>query len=162
MKLWPIHAAICIASAGLFCGTSAAAATIVVPMGTEVRLATAQPLSSKTSIKGDFVPLTVTDDVRIGDQLVIPAGTAAVGQISDARAKGAMGMNGRLVIRPLYLQVHGRTVRLAGSEREKGSVEAGAVIGMAVLGPLFTGRSATIPAGTPMLAMTERTAVLDQ
>jgi hypothetical protein len=73
-----------------------------------------------------------------------------------------MGMNGRLVIRPLYLQVHGRTVRLAGSEREKGSVEAGAVIGMAVLGPLFTGRSATIPAGTPMLAMTERTAVLDQ
>jgi hypothetical protein len=157
-----VGAMVCIATAGLLCGSRAEAATVVVPMGTDVRLATAQPLSSKTNVKGDLVPLTVTDDVRIGDQVVIPAGTAAVGQISDARAKGAMGMNGRLVIRPLYLQVKGRTIRLAGAEREKGSVAAGAVVGMAVLGPAFTGRSANIPAGTPVLAMTERTALLDQ
>jgi hypothetical protein len=157
-----VGAMVCIATAGLLCGSRAEAATVVVPMGTDVRLATAQPLSSKTNVKGDLVPLTVTDDVRIGDQVVIPAGTAAVGQISDARAKGAMGMNGRLVIRPLYLQVKGRTIRLAGAEREKGSVAAGAVVGMAVLGPAFTGRSANIPAGTPVLAITERTALLDQ
>lgn len=131
-------------------------------MGTDVRLATAQPLSSKTNVKGDLVSLTVTEDVRIGDLVAIPAGTAAVGQISDARAKGAMGMNGRLVIRPLYLQVNGRTVRLTGAEREQGSVEAGAVVGMAVLGPVFTGRSVNIPAGTLVWAMTEKTAVLEQ
>ena len=161
MRGWSAQAAVCIASAGLVC-SSAEGASIVVPMGTDVRLATAQPLSSKTSVKGDLVPLTVTEDVRIGDHVVISAGTAAVGQISDARAKGAMGMTGRLVIRPMYLQVHGRTVRLTGSEREKGSVEAGAVAGMALLGPAFTGRSASIPIGTPILAMTERTVVLEQ
>jgi hypothetical protein len=155
------RAAICIASAGLVC-SSADAATVVVPMGTDVRLATAEPLSSKTSVKGDLVPLTVTEDVRIGNYVIIPAGTAAVGQISDARTKGAMGMSGRLVIRPLYLQVHGRTVRLTGSERAKGSVEPGAVVGMAVVGPAFTGRSAVIPAGSPVLAMTEKTTDLDQ
>ena len=157
-----LPAALCLASLGLVCGTTAGAATIILPMGTDVRLATAQPLSSKTNVKGDLVQLTVAADVRIGDQVVIPAGTVAVGQISDARAQGAMGMSGRLVIRPLYLQVHGRTVRLTGSEREKRSVEAGAVIGMAVLGPAFTGRSANIPAGTLVLAMTEKSAVLEQ
>ena len=153
---------VCIASAGLIWSTPAEAATVVVPMGTDVRLATAQPLSSKTNVKGDLVPLTVTEDVTIEGRVVIPAGTPAVGQISDARAKGAMGMNGRIVIRPLYLQVNGRTVRLTGSEREKGSVAAGAVVGMAVLGPAFTGRSANIPIGTPVLAMTEKTTTLGQ
>ena len=163
MRQWPCLAAACLTSAALLCGASAGAATVVVPMGTTVRLATAQPLSSKTNVKGDLVPLTVIDDVRVGDQLAIPAETAAVGQIIDARAKGAMGMSGRLVIRPLYLQVNGRTVRLTGFEREKGSVEAGAVVGMAVLGAAgFTGRSVNIPAGTPLLAMTEKTAVLEQ
>jgi len=157
-----VGAVVCIASAGLLCGTQAEAATVVVPMGTDVRLATAQPLSSKTNVKGDLVHLTVAENVRIDDHVVIPAGTPAVGQISDARAKGAMGMNGRLVIRPLYLQVNGRTVRLTGSEREKGSVAAGAVVGMAVLGPAFTGRSANVPVGTPILAMIEKTAVLGQ
>jgi hypothetical protein len=150
------------AALGGFCSSaSAQVAPITLVAGTEVRLVTAEPLSSKRQVKGDLVRLTVADDVRVGATIVIPSGTEAVGQVIDARAKGAMGMNGRLVVRPLYVRIGERTVRLTGSEREKASIEPGAVLGMVALGSAaFTGRSAEIPAGTPLRAMVERTVTL--
>jgi len=152
-----------IGTAALLALAPACATPVTLVLGTEVKLATTEPLSSKSNVKGDLVPLRVTEDVLVDGKIVIPAGTAAVGQIVDARAKGAMGMNGRLVLRPLYLQINGRTVRLTGVEQEKGSVSAGAVIGMVTLGTAaFTGRSASIPIGTPVTAAVEKDAMVDQ
>ncbi len=151
------------AALGAFCSAApaeAAAAPIVT--GTEVRLITAEALSSKCQVKGDLVRLKVAEDVLVGDRIVIPSGTEAIGQVVDARAKGAMGMNGRLVLRPLYVKVGERIVRLAGLEQDKGSIEPGAVIGMVALGSAaFTGRSAEIPAGTSIRAMVERTVTFE-
>jgi hypothetical protein len=121
---------------------------VTLPMGTEIALVTVTPLSSKTNVKGDLIALKTADDVRVSGQLVIPAGTDATGQISDAQAKGAMGMSGRLAVRPLFIRIGDRTVRLGGATSEKASVTAGAVVGMVVLTPGFTGRSASIPPGT--------------
>jgi hypothetical protein len=132
-----------------------AGATITLPMGTEIPLVTSEVLSSKTSVKGDFVPLETAADVRIDGTLLIPAGTKAIGQVADAQAKGAMGMSGRLAIRPLYLRLGDLTVRLGGAASEKGSVTAGAVIGMAILMPGFTGRSAVIPKGSKLSGFVE-------
>ncbi len=149
--------------AGLGLGAPVAAAPLTLPMGTEVRLVTATELSSKRQVKGDLIPLTVAADVVFAGAIAIPAGTPATGQVADARAKGAMGMSGRLTIRPLFLDLGGRIVRLAGSESEKAPVEGGAVVGMVVLGAAaFTGKSALIPAGTPILGMVERTVTLDR
>jgi hypothetical protein len=128
--------------------TAETRATITVPIGTEIPLVTSEALSSKTSVKGDFVPIETAADVRIEGQLLIPAGTKAIAQVVDAQAKGAMGMSGRLAIRPLYLRLGDSTVRLGGASSDKGSVTAGAVIGMAFLTAGFTGRSAVIPKGS--------------
>ena len=125
-------------------------------MGASIPLATDQPLSSKTSAKGDMVSLRTTADVIVDEHVVIPRGTPAVGQVSAARAKGAMGMSGQLAIRPLYIRMGDSFVRLGGATGGKGSVTAGAVIGIAVLTPGFTGRSAMIPAGTALEAFVER------
>ncbi|MFO1239889.1 MAG: hypothetical protein U1E64_06010 [Sphingomonadaceae bacterium] len=103
------------------------------------------------------MPLRTTADVIVDGKIIVPGGTPAVGQVSDARAKGALGMSGRLVIQPLYLTVQNTTIRLLGNTSNHGSVTAGAVIGMAVLTPGFTGRSATIPAGTPIIAYVAHT-----
>lgn len=134
---------------------AADSATATLPMGTEIPLVTATPLSSKTSVKGDLVALKTAEEVRAGGHLLIAAGTDVVGQVSDARAKGAMGMTGKLAIRPLYIRVGDRTVRLGGATSEKATVTAGAVIGMAVLTPGFTGRSAMIPQGTKIVGFVE-------
>lgn len=149
--------------AGLVSGTMAMAQTVVVtvPIGTPVILATETDLSSTSNVKGDMVPLRVAEDVVVGGRVVIRRGAEATGQIVDARAKGAMGMSGRLILRPLYAKVADRVVRLSGQAADKASVSAGAVIGTVALGiPAFTGRSARIVAGTRVPAMVEKTVLL--
>lgn len=69
-----------------------------------------------------------------------------------------MGMSGSLVIRPAYLTVGSITIRLSGAAVDKASVTAGSIIGTVALGaPVFTGRSAAVPAGTRLAGMVERT-----
>ena len=127
---------------------------------TEVRLETVVALSSKTSVKGDLVALRTTQDLVVDGKVIVPKGAAATGQVSDARAKGALGMSGRLIIQPLYMTVGSTTVRLLGNASNRGSVTAGAVVGMVVLTPGFTGRSATIPAGTSLVAYVARATIV--
>ena len=134
---------------------------VTLPIGTAVPLVTTTALSSKVNVKGDMVPLRTARDVVIDGRIVIPADTEAMGQIADARAKGAMGMSGKLTLRPLYLEVGGRIVRLTGAAAEKGEVDPGAVVGMVLLTPGFTGRSATIPAGTPVAAIVEKAVAVE-
>ena len=61
---------------------------------------TAKVLSSKTNVKGGMVARSTAADVVVFGHIVIPKGTAATGQITEAQAKGAMGMSGRLAIAP--------------------------------------------------------------
>jgi hypothetical protein len=117
---------------------------------------TVDALSSKRNVKGDMIALRTSADVRVDDRVIIPGGTPAVGQISDARAKGAMGMNGKVAVRPLYLRIGATIVRLKGQAAAKGTAEAGAVIGIIVLTPGFTGRNGTIAAGTKIAAEVEK------
>lgn len=134
---------------------------VTIPIGTPVPSVTLDALSSKTSVKGDMVRLKTSDDIIVEGVVAIPAGTIATGQIADVRAKGAMGMSGRLLIRLLYLSIAGVTVRLSGAASDKASVSAGAVIAtVATALPAFTGRSASMPAGTSVSGMVERTASL--
>lgn len=123
---------------------------VTLPMGTEIPLETATPLSSKTNVKGDLIALKTVGEVSIAGHRLIPAGANVVGEVTDARAKGAMGMSGRLAIRPLYIRMGDLTVRLGGATSEKASATTGAIVGMVVLTPGFTGRSAVIPQGTKL------------
>lgn len=123
---------------------------LVLKAGTSIQLETVQLVSSKTAPKGDLVDLIVCDDVLVEGRVVVARGTPAIGQISDARAKGAMGMSGRLMLRPLYIRLSDTIVRVDGEASDKGSVTAGAVIGLALLSGGFTGRSAELSKGTPL------------
>lgn len=149
--------AIGLAAALLGATTSVAEAQpITLQAGDPLVLETVSPLSSKTSVKGDLIDLRVIRDVIADGRIAIPAGTAAKGQIADARAKGGLGMSGRLFVRPLYLETGGQIVRLRGRTAEKGSISAGGVVGLVMLTPAFSGRSATIPAGTEIPGEVEK------
>ena len=141
-------------------GVASAAQLVILYANIEIPLETTTPLSSKTSVKGDLVALRTTNDVLIDGRIIVPKGTPATGQVSDARAKGALGMSGKLLVQPLYLTIGNTIVRLEGRTANKGTVSAGAVIGMAVLTPGFTGRSATIPAGARLAAFVARNTVV--
>lgn len=128
---------------------------LAVPAGLAVPLVTVEALSSKTDVKGDMVALAVAEDIRIGGVLLVARGTPATGQVADARKKGAMGMKGRLTLRPLYLRAGSTVIRLAGAADRKGTLPAGSAVGF-VLSAGFTGRSAILPAGMRLDAAVER------
>lgn len=126
-------------------------AQVTLAEGLEIPLVIVSPLSSKTSVKGDMVALQTSEDVRVDGVIVIAKGTAASGQVSDARAKGGMGMTGRISVSPLYLRVGDDVVRLIGATSAHANVDAATVAGVWLL-PSASGRSATIAAGTQLPA----------
>ena len=140
---------VAIAAAALALSSPAPAREVLLPGGTPIPLVTVDDLSSKTNNTGEPIKLKVREDVRVGEMVAIPAGTMAVGQITDARGTGAFGVNGKLQLAPLYLQIAGVTVRLVGGELAQGETNAGTVAGLLTTG-LVSGRSARIRAGSPV------------
>lgn len=95
---------------------------------------------------------TTATDLSVSGKTVVPAGTAAVGRVDLAQDTGAFGQSGKLGIEPLYISYNGQFIRLTGRYNDKGTVTAGAAVGMVILSPGFTGRSAKIPAGSTVTA----------
>jgi hypothetical protein len=69
---------------------------VIMPEGTKIRVRLEQDLSSATAEEGQPVQLSVADDVRIGDTVIIKQGGAAVGTITLAVKRRRMGRTGKL------------------------------------------------------------------
>ena len=135
-------------------------ATIVAPAtqnvlraGTEVPLRMEESLDSndKALREGQQVRMSVAGDVRLGNLVVIPAGSPATPEITDHRRKGLWGKSGRINARVLNVRVGDRLIRLTGTFDDKGVTgTAGVVAAIAfvpIAGFFMTGTSAKIPAG---------------
>ena len=68
----------------------------VLPEGTKVRVRLDQSISSATAEQGQTVEFTVTDQIKLGDQVVIPEGARATGTVTQAQEKRRMGRAGKL------------------------------------------------------------------
>jgi hypothetical protein len=140
---------------------TAAGVGALLRAGQPVALETLFALTSKSAAMGDMVPMQTAEAIMIDGVVMIPRGTSAMGQIEDARAKGVLGQRGKLTLRPLYIRLATQTVRLSGgSTADTGKVTAGAVAGLALVSPIFTGKSATLAAGTRVEARTMRDVVI--
>jgi hypothetical protein len=148
--------ALCAANPVLAQDRPAVSTSITLKAATPIRVITSAPLSSKTSAKGERVALEIAEDVIVDGRTLITKGTAVIGEISDARVKAMFGQSGKLSVRPLYLRLGTQIVRLSGENGIKAKTSGGAVVGLALVSPLFTGRSAIIPAGTEIPASIER------
>jgi hypothetical protein len=76
--------------------SSVALAQVVLPEGTKVRVRLEQTLSSATAEEGQPVQLSVTEDVKAGESVVIAQGAGCVGSITQAVPKRRMGRTGKL------------------------------------------------------------------
>jgi len=97
--------------------------------------------------------------VTIDGNVVIPAGSPAVGEITEVRNKGMWGKSGRINARVLYVRANGRQIRMTGSLDDKGTTGTAGVVGAAALLPIagffMTGTSAEIPLGAPVNAFVD-------
>lgn len=134
----------------------------VLRVGTEVPLRLREELTTKgKKIRvGYRFQLETSEPVIVNGVTVIPTGSPAVGEITNARNKGMWGKSGKLNARILYVTVNGRQIRLTGQFDDKGT--AGGIAAVAVSAVVFlpagffmTGTSAKIPAGAIVKAFVD-------
>lgn len=144
------------AVAPLVAGASDAA---VLRVGTKVPLKLSEELTTqgKKLRVGQRFQLEVAEAVLVNDQVVIPVGAPATGEVTSVRNKGMWGKSGHLSAQVLYATVNGRQIKLNGTFDDKGKaggVGAAAVSAVVFLpaGFFMTGTSARVPIGAPVTA----------
>ncbi len=139
-----------------------ATTTAVLRVGTEVPLRLREELTTKgKKIRTGYrFQLETSEPVMVQGVTVIPAGSPAVGEVTNSRNKGMWGKSGKLNARILYVTVNGRQIRLTGTFDDKGT--AGGIAAVAVSAVVFlpagffmTGTSAKIPAGAIIKAFVD-------
>jgi hypothetical protein len=127
----------------------------ILRVGTLVPLRLSEELTTKGKKLrvGDRFHLETSEPVMVQGVNVIPVGSPAMGEITDARNKGMWGKSGHLAARILYVTANGRQIRLSGAFDDKGV--AGGIGAVAVSTIIFlpagffmTGTSAKVATGT--------------
>lgn len=123
-----------------------------IPMRTMVDLTT----KGKKLRVGDRIQLEVAEPIRLNGQIVIPAGSPGMGEITVIRNKGMWGKSGSISARVLYMRVGERQIRLSGTFDDKGTTGTAGVVAAVALIPVAgfftTGTSAKIPLGASVSA----------
>jgi len=125
----------------------------VLRVGTPISFKMSETITTKGKKleSGYRVHLEVMEPVMVNGVVAIPAGSPAMGEVTDVRNKGMWGKSGRINARLLYVTVGGRQIRLSGVFDDKGVTgTAGVVAAIAfvpIAGFFTTGTSATIPVG---------------
>ena len=93
-------------------------------------------ISSKTNKNGDRFGITVAEDVRVGERIVIPVGSVGEGEVIHAAKPGAGGKAGELILAARFIRVGDTQVRLrsfalgvAGKDHSVDSLAASFVAG---------------------------------
>ncbi len=157
---------LCAASVRCF----AQAEALALPEGTKIRVRLEQDLSSATAEQGEPVQLSVTEDVKVGDSVVIKQGAAVVGTITQAVKKRRMGRTGKLdfsIDRVVTADGSSLPLRYSLQKRDGGShalatgiITAGAAVAFWPAAPFFLliqGKDVTIHRGMEIDVFSDQT-----
>jgi hypothetical protein len=133
--------------------------TSILSEGTPVRMRINRTVSSADAHVNDNVDFETLDDVTLGDIIVIPKASTAIGTITEAVPKRRMARGGKLSMNIDYVRLpSGERLALRGVQDVKGGGHTGAMTGAMVAtgivffpaAPLFLfmhGKDTTIPKG---------------
>lgn len=85
---------------------------LALPALTPVLIQFDEKVSSDGNRNGDQFRFHVAEDVRVGDRIVIPAGSAGIGEVIHAQKSGIAGRAGELIVAARHVTVGTRRVRL--------------------------------------------------
>jgi len=80
---------------------------VVVPAGTEVTVSLGSALGSKLSQSGQTFTGTVSQDVSVGNEVVIPKGSTVSGTVTDAKPLGRFAGGASLQVRLDSIKLNG-------------------------------------------------------
>ena len=142
---------------------------VLLPEKTVFKIAINDKISSKTNMVGDEVTFTVREDVKVGNNLVLPKGSQGSGVITKVSQPKSFGRSGKLDIsfdQVFSLDDEPIPTVLGPEAKEKLKMEAAAVgasaVGALALGPIglvggffVKGKDVEIPAGTELYIQTQ-------
>jgi len=133
------------------------AGLLTLNTGVPVTLAVASEVNSSTHHAGGTFPLTVLNDVRIGDTIVIPRGTPALGEVTWRTGKGAFGKSGKLELSLRYIDLNGQHIPVSGDFRQEGegntiATGVGVIAAGLIGGLVITGHRARVPVGRELMS----------
>jgi hypothetical protein len=130
--------------------------------GTPVHLVFAADVSSKTADVGDKLQLTLAEDLKAGDLILVKKGATAVATVTEADGKRAAGVPGEIAFKADYLNVDGARVKLSGSALKEGQDKVTTsrtllfvLLPLGPVGLLEHGEDAHIKQGTPFTALVD-------
>ena len=133
-------------------------AQAALPANSEIWVSPNAEVNSKRIKQGDKFDMSVSRDVMLGNYVVIPRGTRAVGQISYRTGKGSFGKSGKMEFEVVDVDLGGRMIPVKGHYRIEGNGNTGATVGAVVAVGVFaafvTGHSASIAQGVEYKAYT--------
>jgi type IV secretory pathway VirB10-like protein len=120
---------------------------LVVPAESVIGLQTETPLSSERARIEDRVEARVTRDVRVSGQIAIPAGSKAIGSVTDVDRGGKFRERARLAVRfhtlvlpdGTRLPMNTETIVREGAEPGAAKKVGGGAVGGAILGAILGG-----------------------
>jgi hypothetical protein len=133
------------------------AKSLVLAKNMPVPLLFAAEVSSKTAEVGDKIPMTLADDLKIGDTLVAAKGSPAVAIVIQVDKTGAGGAPGVITFKADSLIAGSTVVKLHHSATSEGEANPpNAAVLIPVVGPFTVfkrGKDADIKPGTPFTAL---------
>lgn len=104
------------ASADPSAAPAPAAPSFRIPAGVTVHVEIVDPLSSRTSQRGDTFALRLVEPILVNNEVAVPAGAAGGGEVIDAQRSGIGGRQGQLILAGRFLEINGERVRLRGMQ----------------------------------------------
>ncbi|MFZ0886069.1 MAG: chitobiase/beta-hexosaminidase C-terminal domain-containing protein [Candidatus Acidiferrales bacterium] len=130
---------------------------LLLARGTPVPLVFDVEVTSQTAQVGDKILMTLAEDLKVGDVVVAPKGSLAVGNVMQVDKTGAGGAPGDITFKAESLLVHGAVIELCGSAMREGQANLPnpGLLLIPVVGPFTVfkhGKAAVIESGTPFIA----------
>src|ERR1017187_3990812 len=142
-----------------------ASVKLLLPRGTAVPFVIASDVSSKTAEVGDKISLTLADDLKIGDVVVVKKGTPAVATVTEVDQTGMGGAPGEVFFQVDSLQAGSALVKLRGAAAKEGQDKVGKSIGLMFVpvvpaGLFVHGKDAEIKHGAAFTAFVDADTLL--
>jgi type II secretory pathway pseudopilin PulG len=136
---------------------NAPATGLLLAKDTPVPLLFAAEVSSRTAEVGDKIPMTLAEDLKIGNTLIASKGSPAVAIVIQVDKTGAGGAPGEITFEADLLTADSTVVKLHHSATKEGEASPpNAAVLIPVAGPFTVfkhGKDADIKPGTPFTAL---------
>lgn len=129
----------------------AVTSVVTLPAGAAIPLRFLSTVSSGTHSRGQQFDLEVTDNINVGDTVVIPAGAIAIGEVIHVDRARGLGKAGELIVAARHVSVGERSIKLRSRLSMTGQDKSMQALWLV---PWIRGKDLEVPMDTEVIART--------